>query len=63
MESPSLDGADTIASQYHTAAPELIEGLVRHICGPALWETWCCTVSVRPVSSGATFSRETRMYT
>ena len=32
-------------------------------CGPALWETWCCTVSVRPVSTGATFSRDTRIYT
>ena len=32
-------------------------------CGPALWKRWCCTVSVSPVSTGATFSRGTRMYT
>ena len=32
-------------------------------CGPALWEIWCYTDSVRPVSTGATFSRGRRMYT
>ena len=31
--------------------------------GAELWETCCCTVWVRSVFTGATFSRGTRMYT